>query len=624
MLEDTRKRGATIMIYLVFGLLIVIFALSFGPQSVGSSQGCRGPASQTQVTISGTEYGMNTWRWALNNMQGGAYPQRAKQALDGLIRREMLAQEAEERGLVISDAVIDEKIKTGELWILGQKVDGKNIYFEDGEFFNYDILMRFVRSQLGLSIGAFKNEQRRELLAAAMEAILASGGQVSKDEAYALWAHAQRTVTFDAVVFDGAAIAKSMKLGEADVDRFLAAHADAVKAKYDADKAQYTGTPPSVRLRRAMVAKPEGKDKPDNGKATLEAARADIIAKKKTFADVDPEGDLGWRPLAATGLPFPELQDAVGKLTAGGEPSPVIETPTGWWLLSVEEKREGDLSFDQVKRDIARGLALEVWSKEAARRAAVAALDAAKTSGKKLDELYEKAPAQEPQQPGMDREQIQRQIEQLRQDLQDPNKSEEEKQQIRQILELFDSGQLGMGETWESEAIPVSWQGVDLNAIPDEPKDKPALPPVDASKDTLPAYEAPKAKVKRVGPMPRSQEDVVDVGASKELMDALFGGALAPGQLGAQVYAISDEPAFAIVQLIEKAEPDPTEFDKSADALLANAKEDRGRQVVSQWLEARCSDLIGKQEIKIANDVLTTRDDEGNTKQFQYGACGNL
>ena len=155
MLEDTRKRGATIMIYLVFGLLIVIFALSFGPQSVGSSQGCRGPASQTQVTIAGTEYGLNTWRWALNNMQGGAYPQRAKMALDGLIRREMLAQEAEERGLVISDAVIDEKIKAGELWILGQQVDGKQIYFEDGEFFNYYYLMGFVRNLAGLLIGAF-------------------------------------------------------------------------------------------------------------------------------------------------------------------------------------------------------------------------------------------------------------------------------------------------------------------------------------------------------------------------------------------------------------------------------------------------------------------------------------
>src|SRR5687768_1319405 len=187
MLEDTRKRGASIMIYLIFGLLIVIFAISFGPQNFGQGQGCSQGTQGTTMTIAGEPYGMNTWRWALNNMRSAPYQTRATWALDGILRREMLAQEAEERGLVISDDVIDEKLKAGEFYILSQKVDGKPRYYEDGEYFNYDLLLANVVRPVGLTINTFKQEQRRELMAAAMERILASGAHVSRDEVFALW-----------------------------------------------------------------------------------------------------------------------------------------------------------------------------------------------------------------------------------------------------------------------------------------------------------------------------------------------------------------------------------------------------------------------------------------------------
>src|SRR5688572_6508932 len=140
MLEDTRKRGATIAIYVIFGILIAVFVINFGPQSVGGGQGCQAGQQQLQVTIGGQDYGMNTWRWAYNTRGTGSYEQRATFALDALVRRELLAQEAERRGLAIPESVIDDKIKAGEVWVMGRKEDGKQIYFEDGEFFNYKML----------------------------------------------------------------------------------------------------------------------------------------------------------------------------------------------------------------------------------------------------------------------------------------------------------------------------------------------------------------------------------------------------------------------------------------------------------------------------------------------------
>jgi hypothetical protein len=677
MLEDTRKRGATIAIYVIFGILIAVFVINFGPQSVGGGQGCKaGTQGQLQVTIGEQTYGMNTWRWTLNTRPQGPYEQRARWALDALIRRELLAQEAERRGLAIPESTIDDRIKKGELLIMGEELDGKQVYLEDGEFFNYKMLMSNLVQRFGLTISSFKAELRRELLAAAMEQILASGGHASRDEVFALWVHSERTVTFDAVRFTADDYQAKMVLTDADVARYLAAHEADVKAKYEADKGtQYTATVPKVKVRRVFVkrqpppddepgtgtgtgtgtgAPPKVELKPDPGQAKLEAARKDIVAKKKTMADVaralDSDdvvrakgGDLGWKLPDAHDLGDALLTEALGKLTPGGEPSPVIETPAGFYLLAVEAKREGDLAYDAVKHEIAAALAADVYADEAAKRAALAALADARSSGKKLSEIYEQAPPKMPElSPEMRRQQLEQQLQLLKEDLKDPNKSEEEKEQIRQIIELIESGQLGMGPfEIESGDIPAEWGQAGDAAPTPTPAPAAAPPPAQAplapSGDVLPKIVGmDKPQVERIGPMPRDRERVVDVGRSAELVTALF-ETLQPGDLADTVFAVKGEETtatgqalgagdtiYVIVQLVERPDVDVSKFEAQADDLVAREEEDRGRELVSSWLFARCNELVTKQEIKIDNDILTTRDEKGEARTFQYGACGNL
>ncbi len=484
MLETTRRRGATIALYLVFGVLIAVFALNFGPQSGSGGQGCGGADSNVTVEIAEKGYGMPTWRWAFNTRGQGSYGSRVIAALDGLMRRELLAQEAEARGLRIDDDLVDQKITAGDVWVLTEYIDGKPLYFEDGEFFNYKMLERNLVGRFGLSIGGFKAEQRRELLASMMTEVLSAGGRASRDEAFAQFQHVHNTITADAVAFSVEAYKAKVIVTDADVARWLSDHTTEVQARYDADKSTaYTAMPRKVRVRRVFVERAPAEEtqpvspgaidpdapppetpptKPDPAVAKLEAARAEIVAKKKSFADVaralDSDetarargGDLGWLLPDAPGLGDPALGEALKTLVDKvGEPSAVIDTPRGFYLLVVEDSREGDLAFDQVKLEIAASLALDAWADEAARRAAIAAVTEARAgTGKNLADMFEKgaaAPQVNPEQQ-LDLEDLIKNNPDL-----DPATIE----QIRQMLQQQGGGGSGALEI-ESADVPVEW-----------------------------------------------------------------------------------------------------------------------------------------------------------------------
>src|SRR5436190_2070576 len=109
MLEDTRKRGATIAIYVIFGILIAVFIINFGPNGGGrkSKGGCSlRSADVSRLTLDGNHDGMTSWQWSLNTLSGSENGQQGIQrkirAMDALVKRELLAMEADRRGLVVS------------------------------------------------------------------------------------------------------------------------------------------------------------------------------------------------------------------------------------------------------------------------------------------------------------------------------------------------------------------------------------------------------------------------------------------------------------------------------------------------------------------------------------------
>jgi hypothetical protein len=720
MLEQTRKRGASFLVYLIFGLLIVVFVINFGPQSQGSEQGCGGRTAGSLLTVDEVDVPRGSFLLVYQGFfSSGQRVQRAAATIDALTRRELLAQEADERGLIVTDELVDAAIKDGWIYGLlgrsslkpkpGEEARGYFRRSGDDVFFDYKMFERWVGG-MNLSVGSYKAAQKREMLATMMAEILRGQVQVSRDEAQNDYVYTNTTVTFDAVRFDPAEFRAAMKLTEADTARYLAAHEADVKAKYTTDERLYKGTKPQLYLRTIQLAKatppapaapapapapvpgagsgsaaaapPAGSGsavatapapaptpapdpapvtpaKPDPAFEKLQKAREEIVAKKKKFADVakvlndDPAeratgGLVGWRTVDAPRLGDPALSAAVKTLEPGGI-SEVITTDSGFYLVTAEDKREGDLSFDQVKLEIADTMARDVWSKEAAKRAALTALADARAKKKNLDELYEKGEGRRPPgggglPPGF--EQI----------LNDPNLTPEQKQQfIEQFMKMQQGGAGRTGSiTLESSDIPAKWAGDEepaagpaapaagagaapaagsaapaagsaapaagsaAPAAPAAPSAPVETPPLEPSKDELPAFDPVKATVERLGPMPRIRGDNETLGASQEMIAAMF-DTIGTGELGPKVYAVGD--SYVILQLAQKELADVTKFEKDAEAHVRRLRDERGAQFLDKWIQDRCDALHKAGKIKPDMNLFEDEDEKGNKLPVTYEPC---
>jgi hypothetical protein len=313
----------------------------------------------------------------------------------------------------------------------------------------------------------------------------------------------------------------------------------------------------------------------------------------------------------------------------------------------AEDKREGDLGFDQVKREIAKELARDTWGKEAAKRAAIAALAGARTGvGANLDQLYEKE--KEPEAPGNNIQDILKQIQN------DPNLSPEQKQQqMQQLLQLIQQqqGQSGMLEV-ESKDIPAGWYadangaggsaagsakapaagsaapaagsaGSAAPAAGSGAAPAPAAPPAveDAntpSKDQLPAMaEVAKPHVVRYGPAPRAPS-MPGLGNSKAAQDAVF-DELEVGRIADKVYEANGD--FIVLQLEGREKPNVADFDKSADQRVEELREHRASEFVNTWLRERCEQLAKDGKIQVNPDLIAEHDDQGRALPTQYHPC---
>lgn len=644
MLEQMRRQGASTLVYLIFGVLVVIFVINIGPQS--GRGGCSG-SDNSIISVNNEETTHAAYQIAYQANQAGG-KQKTWVALEMLIRREILAQEADSRGLVTTDTAVQEEIKKGWFFLAGQRMKIPQIFDANG-IWNLNAFHGWI-SNLNVSRNTYVDEQQRSMLAWMMSQILRDSVVVSREEALNQFLFEGNTATYDVVAFKPETYRSALKITDADVDRFLATHQAEVEARYKQDERLYKAVKPQLFLRQIFIAKPAAAGSaaaaPDDGKATLEAARAAIGTSKEKFAEKaktlnseeamkNAAGELGWRTVENPMLGDKALTDAV-KTLKPGEMTPVITTDRGSYLIMAEDKREGDLSFDQVKREIAKELARDTWGKEAAKRAAIAALEGARTGvGANLDQLYEK----EPEAPGNN-------IQQLFQKIQnDPTLTPEQKQQqMQQLLQMLQSqgapgGESGMIEV-ESKDIPAGWYA-DANgagggsatgsasgsavaagsgsAAAPAPAPAPAADDANTpSKDQLPAMaEVEKPHVQRFGPVPRATQ-MPGLGNSKAAQDAVF-DELEVGRIGNKVYEANGD--FIILQLEGRQKPNIADFDKDADRRVADLRDQRAGAFLEGWLKERCERLAKDGKLRANPELIAEHDDQGRLLPTQYRPC---
>lgn len=381
-MRNTVQQGLTTVI---FGAIIVVFALNFGPGSASQCSGKVPVAAQVGsrvipeadfVKAYSRRFQMIATQSPGFNVEAAKAQGLKKMVLDEMIGNEILAQEAERRGL----AVGPEELKA---YILKQP------YFQTDGKFDKDLYMRITRANF-LSATKYEELVTRELLITKMHALLQDLTQVSPVDIKEQWASQNDRANIEFVRFDPAFYRKGVQVTDEAVAKLAADEPQAVEAYYKEHAARYN-EPRKVRARHILIKVTDSAPEADVAKAKerIEAAKArldkgeDFAALAKEFSEdgsAQNGGDLG---LQGPGVWVKPFEDEANRLKPG-EVGNIIRSAFGFHIIKVEEVKEKvTRSLDEVKTEVARLVLEDRLLKEAAKAAAEDVLKAAK-AGKAL------------------------------------------------------------------------------------------------------------------------------------------------------------------------------------------------------------------------------------------------
>jgi len=556
MLEQLRKSSQSLLIYLMFGILIVVFIISFGPQSRGTT--CDAALSGNDhyaARVAGDIVSNNAFRYGFLIMGGAQAPaQIAKQrrlketVMDKLIERELLAQEAERLGYVVSDEEVEDLVADSKMIGLGEPVTVGRVQ-KNGKF-NYEAFKNFVQFELSLNPKTFIEEQKRELLAARVRNLMRAGVKVSLDEVKTDFERSGLQVNLEYLRFSNRKYEPAVAVSEADLGAYASKNEAKLRELYEQKKFMYEKVPKEVRVRQILIkggaaandaakAQRKAEQLAAKIKGEKDAAKATAIfaqAAKDSSDDAASKakgGDLGWKRKGTLGLESAD-DDKVFAAKAGELLGPFKTKDGGAALLVVEGNREGELPFDKVKLELAEEKIREERAGALAKADAEAAMTKAKAGGgKTLKELF-------------------------------PPKSDDKDDSQSQAK----SGKLAK----------------------------------------LPAQDTETPRAEETGLFSRrgSREGAIveGLGISNALSKAAF--ELKPNAPLAGPFEIAG--SWVIVRLKERKEPDMAEYEKKKLDLQRDAELNKWMEVLTDWSHERCIEARDAKRIQINRDVLRYED----------------
>jgi peptidyl-prolyl cis-trans isomerase D len=396
MLDVMRSNARSSLIILIFGVIIASFIISFGR----GSSGFRTRTPETWAAkVNGDLVTAGDFNQAYTNrlrqmaqMRGGKYTtdnarqdNLKKETLKSLIDQELVAQQAEELGIVVTDAEVAESII-------------KSPQFQQDGKFTDDYYKRLVENGYGMSIPRFEEAWRRDMLRGKVVQAVLAGANVSDDEVKAYWQAQHESAAINYVRFNAFMFREKVTATDAEAEDYAGKHADELQKKYSDDLATRFTQPAAVRVRAITVPVPPGA-KPEQEKAAherIESALKEVKAGKD-FALVAKEksedaatkaegGDLGFiaKGQSAYGK---TLEDEAQKLKPG-QISDIFRDRSGFHILKAEEQRPARAQpFEEVRKQIAMELVKAEKAKALAKQRAEETL-AQLRAGKDLGVLF--------------------------------------------------------------------------------------------------------------------------------------------------------------------------------------------------------------------------------------------
>jgi len=402
MLETMRRNSRSAIIYVLFGILIAVFVLSFGPGSKGFV--ASNAASNVAAKVAGSTLTEQDFRFAYIALGGAQFPaavakeRRLKEfVMDKLIEREILASEAERLGFLVSQKEVEDLIADGRMMVMGfpRRVD--SYVFKDGKF-DYDRFKLVCQNQLGVSVLRFIEIQRRELLADKLRETMKVGVRVSPAEVKEEFEDRGLQVNLEFVRFSARKHEADEEPAAAEVEAYAKAHEPELKKLYEERKQLlFNKVDKQLRLRHILVelAKDATPDTTAKAKARINEAKKQLDAGT-AFATVAAQestsesnrrrrGELGWKKKG-----FTAFGEALDKQVFAAEKGAIVgpeRGDRGFEIVLVEDLREGDISYEQAKVELAEQELLRDRAKQKAKAEAQAAIDKVR-AGAKLEVLF--------------------------------------------------------------------------------------------------------------------------------------------------------------------------------------------------------------------------------------------
>jgi peptidyl-prolyl cis-trans isomerase D len=414
MLDFFRHRGLSNVIYgAVIVATILAFVITFRPNATSRT------ASLTEACaarvrgrcIDPKDFGA-AYRILMPSRSGSLSRKMnlKRVALDGLIERELLVDEARRLGIAATDAEVTDQLYAGFVRVslpgadpsVAQSIayemyqsyaraglvsqDVAQAHFNDRDtaipvdfrdpktkMFDMKIYERQVRNLSNRSTTEFREEQARELLAAKMRDVVRDPVRVSEAEAWQEYEHRYSTATLTWVpVKESWAVRWAVDRKVGDVDAWVKERQSEFDKTFEERKQE--DLPKAGHIRHILVKLPYGAS--DDEKALAVAKLGWAVARVRageSFAEVAREtsddagsaakgGDVGDKTDGFV-APFKAAADALkpGEATAGA-----VETQFGYHFLVRDDPTKSAEVEAQAKREIAR----EMYARAMATKAA--------------------------------------------------------------------------------------------------------------------------------------------------------------------------------------------------------------------------------------------------------------